>query len=336
MGGSAKIEKSKDGKTLRIEIDRWTMRAYRQRGKNRLLRLLSKLTGEDLTSRQYRLTLPGKLPSLGPLVLLIHGMDRSPMSLKDLQAEIESAGFATASFSYPNDEAIDRCGDALARKLKKLAKEQPKLKIVIVAYSLGGLIARHMLEVEGNDPGNVQMLIMLGTPNHGSYLAALRPVLDVFRFAKRGADKEAFISILQDGFGEAGRDLVPRSAFLTKLNKNARNPGVQYRAVLGSKGPLEEKTLKFLRELLLHAIQRKTLTATLRPMLSNALEDLDEVLSGRGDLAVAIKRGRLAGVESIVVPMNHRDMIRKRGTGPHAPAQPALSAVLRWLRTTIE
>ena len=119
-----------------------------------------------------------------------------------------------------------------------------------------------------------------------------------------------FYAAIEDGLGEAYDELMPGSEFLTRLNARPRNPKIQYSLLLGSGGLLDDAAVEAMRRALKRAGESNRFVKFLGPRLDAALADLDEVKRGRGDGAVSIARGRLAGVEDVVVlPFNHLTMI---------------------------
>ncbi len=89
------------------------------------------------------------------------------------------------------------------RELIDLVKERTgKKKVILVAHSMGGLVSRSYLQIFGND--SVQMLIMIGTPNHG--LNSTEGALCGFF----GEEKEC-------------SDMRYGSFFLSRLNQDAVN-----------------------------------------------------------------------------------------------------------------
>ncbi len=330
---SAKVYGVENGKKLRVEIDRAGARQLRGRIKHRLLVWLSRLTKKDLLKRSYELQEPKRLPDGEPMVLLIHGLDSGPHSMAALRDYLDEAGFHTGVFVYANDEAVDLSGKALSSKLRDFRKRHGDRPVYLVTHSMGGLVSRYMLEMPGLDPGNVNMLVMLGTPNHGSQLAAARFLIDFGKFLKRGADKEAAASVIRDGLGEAGWDLRPESLVLTDMNAQKRNARVQYRSILGTGAPMTDKQFADFKESVLELSEMTSLTSSTTPWLKKKLEDMDELQTGKGDGAVAVKRGRLQGVQEVLVDLGHRELTRANGIPEDEldTRHPVFPKVARWL-----
>jgi hypothetical protein len=207
---------------------------------------------------------------------------------------------------------------------------------------MGGLIARAVVEDQALDPGNVEQLILLGTPNAGSSLGGLRFALEAAHvLAPDCGDAEYAKALLHgwrrslvDGLGEAGGDLLPGSVFLTKLAARPRNPDVAYHVVLGTRGVLAEARLRALRAHLPALLGDRALARLTEPMVDAFLAGLDEVVDGRGDGAVSVARGRLEGVEPVLVPRDHLGLVRLRGlvgAPVEAGEHPVFAQIAAWL-----
>jgi pimeloyl-ACP methyl ester carboxylesterase len=107
-------------------------------------------------------------------VILLHGLGRSPASMRPLALRLAADGYATRIIGYPSRKAtILRLAGAIAPKLPAEGR------VHIVGHSLGGIIAKPlMLGLPADRRGRI---VQLGSPNLGSELAAridfLEPVL---------------------------------------------------------------------------------------------------------------------------------------------------------------
>jgi pimeloyl-ACP methyl ester carboxylesterase len=104
------------------------------------------------------------------LVLLVHGLGRTPLSLFGLAAALRRAGHRTRFFGYsPTFERLPRIVRRLANLLRSLARvSQP---VSLVGHSLGGVLLR--LALDEVPELQVHHFIMLGTPNRPPRMARL-------------------------------------------------------------------------------------------------------------------------------------------------------------------
>jgi hypothetical protein len=235
---------------------------------------------------------------------VIHGLDSSPEKCEALMAALRKTGLPCGEFRYPNDQPIDASARLLSSELKKIAKEQPARGVSLVTSSMGGLVARAVIEDATMDSGNVRRLVMIVPPNQGSALARFEFALDLWEHLdSENRKKEAglFYAMIEDGMGEAGDDLLPGSQFLKKLNARPRNPQVRYSIILGTSGPLTPEDLEKIRKTVKAAGEQGRWLRFFGARVHGWLEDMDEVLDGKGDGCVSLARGRLEGVDDMIV-----------------------------------
>ena len=70
------------------------------------------------------------------------------------------------------------------------------------------------------------------------------------------------------------------------------------------------------------------------PSADRWLADLDEVVDGEGDGAVAVRSARLRGAETLTVPLDHLGLVHRRGLFGALPPDaehPVFAQVARWL-----
>ena len=94
-----------------------------------------------------------------------------------LKLNLRASGFSPILYDYDWRRGVDELGAALAERIRN----EPSDRIMIVAHSLGGLVSRAALTQPGMS--NVERLVLLGTPNFGSFapLQALRGTYAVVR-----------------------------------------------------------------------------------------------------------------------------------------------------------
>lgn len=244
-----------------------------------------------------------------PVVVLIHGFNSTPARNDGLLVPVRAAKFPCGTFAYPNDYTLPSSAQSLSRELKQFAKEHPHRRVALVCHSTGGLVARACLEDPALDPGNVDRLIMIAPPTHGSQLARFACGTDLWEHwlsRKRGWPWTRVHDSIVDGLGEAADDLCPESAFLCELNARPRNPRVRYTILLGNDACMNEAELTWIRENVCEKLLNMPGIDGRAERLNAVLADIDELVDGKGDGVVAVKRGRLDGVsDTVVMPFSH-------------------------------
>lgn len=319
--GALSLHRTSD--SLRVEIDRARAREVRRGIKRGLARLVG---GREPETPACSLEIPAPQDPREPVVVLVHGLGGDGESWRHFRTAVakDAAGLAVCELHYSNELGIDEAGAELARRLAEYRREHPKRPVYLVAHSMGGLVARYAIETPGLDPGNVRLLVMLGTPNGGSRLSRLHIAGDLARLALHPKDPDRFESALRALIGDADGDLKPGSVILDQLNARPRNPAVEYRLALGTRAPLGPKDLESLRDLCRDAASKLGSAAWLAPKLERLADDLDELEDGKGDGAVALRRGELPGVEAVRLDLGHYGLA-------DSPAAHAL--VFEWLES---
>ena len=132
-------------------------------------------------------------PTAGrPPVLLIHGYQCNRGFWLWMRRRLERAGWSVATLSLePLFGDIDGYAEQVAGRIDAVCAATGASQVILVAHSMGGLVARAYLRRFGN--ARVARLATLGSPHRGSELA---------RFA----------------MGENGRQMRPGSEWLAALN----------------------------------------------------------------------------------------------------------------------
>ena len=103
-----------------------------------------------------------------PLILLVHGMGRSPLSMWRLARALRKEGHAVELFGYVAAvESIDSIVLKLTARMQTMAGGD----YVVIGHSLGGVLLRMAIGKLDKTVTRPQRLIMLGSPNHSPRLA---------------------------------------------------------------------------------------------------------------------------------------------------------------------
>jgi pimeloyl-ACP methyl ester carboxylesterase len=244
-----------------------------------------------------------------PIVILVHGFNSTPAQNAAMMVPIREADFPCGTFAYPNDHTILQSAQLLSSELRRLAMKHPERRVVLVCHSMGSLVARACIEDSLYDPGNVDRLIMIAPPTHGSQIAHFAVGTDLWEHwlarRKGGPWRRTRDSII-DGLGEAADELCPDSDFLQELNARPRNSSVRYSILLGTGAHLSDAQLAWIRKSICESLAKVPGAGGRAERLEELLNDIDELVEGRGDGIVAVKRGRLEGVDdTLVLPFGH-------------------------------
>lgn len=243
-----------------------------------------------------------------PDVVLVHGLDEPGGIWDETVAALAGVGLEAWEFRYPNDQAIDRSADLLARHWQKLDADHP---VVLVGHSMGGLVirdfvTRHRYPQSGPaaEPGPAVLgVLLVATPNQGSDWARLRVWLELREWAADIPEgRFSLFGGLRDGTGAAKIDLRPGSRFLTELNARTWPADLPI-FIMG--GQLTEPSLDMLAELDEMAEQ-----AGLEGLRERVEAWLDETGEDLGDGAVAVESLALDHApEPRVVAASHRGLL---------------------------
>jgi len=225
-------------------------------------------------------------------VIVLHGFNSDSEGVSGLATAASVTNLPMGTYDYANDQPIAESAKALSQDLKKLAAEHPNRRIALLAHSMGSLVAREVLENPTLDPGNVNELIMIAPPTHGSQLARISFGVDLwehFLGSSEGGPVKRFYRAVEDGLAEADNDLRPGSDFLKTLNGRERNKDVEYSIFLGTGGLITDEELELVRNSVDKAAKESRAVQLIRPLFDDMLSDLDEVLMDKGDGVVAVK-----------------------------------------------
>ena len=357
-GGAVEIDIKPDALELRLEETRLAA-AVRERSQS-LERWLADLFkyGAAMPSNRFGLTFitadnaRAKVEALTPpmrerIVVLVHGLDDPGMMWSDLIPALHAAGFTVARFEYPNDGPIAEGADRLAADLHAL-RAAGITRLDIVAHSMGGLVVRDALTrstyYAGDGAGGerypaVDHFIMCGTPHRGSNLARLRVVTELREhlFTAMTGKNDYRDLAASDGGGEAGRDLLPDSDFLRRLNARPLPSHTRCTIIAARISPIDGRRVQWLlgkaRTLPSSDASPSWLRDSAGNRLAQAAENLaDEAVESLGDGVLSIESSKLEGVDDWqMVRASHIGMLLNVGGGDEQP--PAIPIILDRLGT---
>ncbi|HLX27744.1 MAG TPA: alpha/beta fold hydrolase [Casimicrobiaceae bacterium] len=145
---------------------------------------------------------PSPAPIKAP-VLLVHGVLCNAGIWRRLARYLrENDVDGIYSLSYgPPLASVDSFAEQLARKIDAIVAATGAAKIIIVAHSMGGLVARAYIRAHGN--ARIARVVAIGTPHHGSVLAWFCP-------------------------GAALAQMRPGNAWLAALNDEKMDPSLRF------------------------------------------------------------------------------------------------------------
>jgi pimeloyl-ACP methyl ester carboxylesterase len=305
----------------------------------------------DTTTGSIRETpveqIKGPLPET--LVILVHGFNEPGGIFDDLAPALIAEGHAVAAFHYPNDQAISASSKLLGDSLKML-RGRGVTQVAFVAHSMGGLITRDVLTSKdfyasvGSGHENLPdaaRFIMVDTPNIGSNLARVAWMAEARESVVRWANSDSkdlaiLLGALKDGDGEAAKDLLPGSAYLTDLNARVLPADVPMTAIVGIAG---EAAGNGLGELLDAAVAKKLLDDG---QANKARAAIHEAVTNIGDGVVSETTQVPVGIADVVrVPGFHRTILKtleveksvREATGAPRAVAPSISVIVERLRT---
>ena len=264
------------------------------------------------------LRLPAQIDENKPLVILIHGLDCNEGVFWRMGRELHDAGYAATTFNYSSEQSILEAGAALGNALETLHKRFPRLRIDIVAHSMGGLVARDYIEGDGY-AGGVDRLIMIAPPNHGSPWARLE-FLARWRLHTRNQDDWRVTALVGAPLSAAAKDLLPDSECINRLNARERRAGVRYTIIAGRFDDPGDAVGEWARGLEAKAPD-KLGAKWLMTKVANVADKVNvKQVLGEGDGVVTLESAKLDGVaDFIVLSSDHITLCQGDATrGPSA------------------
>ncbi len=98
-------------------------------------------------------------------VVLLHGLARSPRSLKRIEKTLKREGYQVTNIGYPSRKfSLPRLSELVREKI--LASSKDIQRIHFVTHSMGGVLLRYLQK--HNPIENIGRAVMLSPPNQGS------------------------------------------------------------------------------------------------------------------------------------------------------------------------
>jgi pimeloyl-ACP methyl ester carboxylesterase len=271
-----------------------------------------------------------------PTICLVHGLNSSSGGFVHMLPWLEEAGYGIVMYDYPFNRRIEESCTAFTRDWAAFRQQAgERASWSIVAHSMGALLARSLVEDDSTWGRDVHSLVLIAPVNQGSHLARVQTVLQLMNGLQSINSKKtsrALVS-LSDGLGQAAGDMLPGSAFLTKLNRRPRRPGLRYHILAGDAGLLSPAARSEI-EARMELITRNSgiLGRLTQAAAADVPELLDELTDGTGDGCVAVERTRLEGVaDHVTIRANHAELIRAPLLFPDPGPVACMPQVLRWL-----
>ena len=252
----------------------------------------------------------GHLPNqfqMNHVVILVHGLDEPGDIWDELIPELIAANQTPLVFLYPNDQAVVKSAELLAKELGSLPAKNIKA-VSIIAHSMGGLVSREVL----TNPAmtgypKVQRLITVGTPHHGSNLAHFQFVGELRdQVVRMFSGNGVLFGSVFDGAGEAKIDLLPESTFLKTLNARPLPDNVKMTSIIGIASPV---TIDAIRDF--ETKFSEQLNVEGKEQVSQIRQTLEDLVEGLGDGCVPVNSAHLQGVtDEVILEANHRTLLR--------------------------
>lgn len=118
---------------------------------------------------------PGLLSRSAPRVVLIHGIFCNGGIWRPLVKMLHGAGFdrVTVMELQPPLADIETHASTVVARMQALQRRDGEPRAVIIAHSMGGLVARAALRAGG--PAVIGRILTVGTPHHGTAIACALP-----------------------------------------------------------------------------------------------------------------------------------------------------------------
>ena len=108
-------------------------------------------------------------------VLFVHGMQGTPASFETLASKLDRSRFQPWFYYYPSGVHLHEIANHLQQTVAKVTRRHPHDRIIVVAHSMGGLVARGFLLRHARNAGaaRVPLFVTISTPWDGHKAAEL-------------------------------------------------------------------------------------------------------------------------------------------------------------------
>lgn len=118
-------------------------------------------------------------PADSPTVVVLHGLGRTPASMRPMEDALAAAGYRVVNLGYPSrHHEIGALTDTVHAALTACCADAGPLNFV--THSLGGILVRAYAERHGE--GGIGRVVMLSPPNQGSEVVDRLDALPVFEW----------------------------------------------------------------------------------------------------------------------------------------------------------
>jgi len=272
-----------------------------------------------------------------PTICLIHGLNSSSGGFVHMIPWLEEAGYGIVVYDYPFNRSLEESCAIFARDWALFRRQvQDRRPWLIVAHSMGALLARSLVEDDATWARDVRSLILIAPVNQGSHLAKVQTVVQISNGLKaiNGKNTTKAMLSLSDGLGQAAEDMLPGSAFLKGLNRRPLRQGVAYHILAGDRGFVTREARAQLEARIELVTRNAGILGRVTQMATADMPVLlDELTDGTGDGCVAVERTRLDGVaDHVTIHANHAELIRAPLLFPDPGPVACMPNVLRWLK----
>jgi pimeloyl-ACP methyl ester carboxylesterase len=136
----------------------------------------------------------------GDYVVLLHGMDRTALSMMRAEFYLKRQGYQIINVNYPSRRyTVEQLSENYLAPLLEKKITDKQCRVHFVTHSLGGIIVRQYLAT--HSLSNIGRVVMLGPPNHGS---------GIINFMRSHALTRIFLSATGHELGTTEKDLPAR------------------------------------------------------------------------------------------------------------------------------